>query len=163
MGNSRTTTATAIAVAVMASVILLATSPSGVTAADPAGMGVASPSPYAAVDARNEGLAFENLPGFTRGAYERDHALITPESRVYTGLFGWKNTNAAWLITPAMAGGPQFSMYLVRHGDERDERERERFPHIHPSTKHNTQLTQYSLPRWFLFFFLSSSSSRRLS
>jgi hypothetical protein len=28
-------------------------------------------------------------------------------------MFGWTNTNAAWLITPAMAGGPQFSMYQV--------------------------------------------------
>ena len=108
----RTSTVASIAVAAVAA-ILLANTP-GTTAAvaaanDASGMGVASP--YAAVDARNDGLSFDNLPGFTRGAYERDHALITPESRVYTGLFGWKNTNAAWLVTPAMHGGPQFSMY----------------------------------------------------
>jgi len=83
------------------------------------GVGVATPpSPYAAVDARGSGVAFANLPGFTRSVYRGDHALITPESRVYTGLFGWTNCNAAWLITPAMAGTPQFSMYqaLMRPG-----------------------------------------------
>ena len=74
-------------------------------------------SPYAAVDARNEGTRFDNLPGHTRSAYASDHALITPESRVYTGLFGWKDTLAAWFITPAMAGKPNFSMYQVRRGD----------------------------------------------
>lgn len=98
-------------------ILLLSSSSLAVAAANSAGtadMGVASPSPYAAVDARNAGLEFRNLPGFTRGAYERDHALITPESRVYTGMFGWKNTDAAWLVTPAMAGAPQFSMYQVR-------------------------------------------------
>ena len=31
-----------------------------------------------------------DLPGFTRSVYERDHALITPESRVYAPLFGWR-------------------------------------------------------------------------
>jgi len=30
-----------------------------------------------------------DLPGFTRSGYYTDHALITPESRVYAGLFGW--------------------------------------------------------------------------
>ena len=76
------------------------------------------PSPYAAVDIRNAGTEFDNLPGFTRSRYARDHALITPESRVYTGMFGWKDTNAAWFVTPAMAGSPQFSMYqaLMRPG-----------------------------------------------
>ena len=76
------------------------------------------PSPYAAVDLRNAGTEFDNLPGFTRSRYARDHALITPESRVYTGMFGWKDTNAAWFVTPAMAGSPQFSMYqaLMRPG-----------------------------------------------
>jgi hypothetical protein len=30
-----------------------------------------------------------DLPGFTRSVYDRDHALVTPESRVWTGLDGW--------------------------------------------------------------------------
>lgn len=30
-----------------------------------------------------------DLPGFTRSTYQRDHALITPESRVWTGHPGW--------------------------------------------------------------------------
>ena len=104
--------------ALVASIVIATTSSASAAANDFSDMGVASP--YAAVDARNEGLSFDNLPGFTRGAYERDHALITPESRVYTGLFGWKNTNAAWLVTPAMHGGPQFSMYqaLMRPDSE---------------------------------------------
>ena len=32
---------------------------------------------------------FAELPGFTRSTYERDHALITPESRVWAGQPGW--------------------------------------------------------------------------
>ncbi len=30
-----------------------------------------------------------DLPGFTRSTYSRDHALITPESRVWAGQPGW--------------------------------------------------------------------------
>ena len=30
-----------------------------------------------------------DLPGYTRSAYEADHALITPESRVFAGMPGW--------------------------------------------------------------------------
>ena len=30
-----------------------------------------------------------DLPGFTRSVYERDHALVTPESRVFQGASGW--------------------------------------------------------------------------
>jgi hypothetical protein len=45
------------------------------------GTGTGAASPYAVVDARNSGLEFENLPGFTRSVYERDHAVIAPESR----------------------------------------------------------------------------------
>ncbi|KAL3633650.1 hypothetical protein CASFOL_022412 [Castilleja foliolosa] len=31
-------------------------------------------------------LIFKNLPGFTRSVYKRDHALITPESHVFSPL-----------------------------------------------------------------------------
>ena len=72
--------------------------------ASPTRASMASASPYAAVDARNDGVSFSNLPGHTRGAYAPDHALITPESRVYTSLFGWKETLAAWFITPRHGG-----------------------------------------------------------
>ncbi len=30
-----------------------------------------------------------DLPGFTRSVYERDHALVTPESRVFQGVSNW--------------------------------------------------------------------------
>lgn len=30
-----------------------------------------------------------DLPGFTRSVYAADHALITPESRVFAGMPGW--------------------------------------------------------------------------
>ncbi len=30
-----------------------------------------------------------DLPGFTRSVYTRDHALITPESRVFAGQPNW--------------------------------------------------------------------------
>lgn len=52
----------------------------------------------------------QDLPGFTRSVYERDHALITPESHVFSPLPEWTNTLGAYLITPAM--GTHFVMYL---------------------------------------------------
>ncbi|KAK9790343.1 hypothetical protein WJX73_006610 [Symbiochloris irregularis] len=60
---------------------------------------------------RNEGITFADLPGFTRSTYQRDHALITPESRVFASMPGWKNALTAHLISPAT--GSKFSMYLV--------------------------------------------------
>ena len=51
------------------------------------------------------------LPGFTRSGYYTDHALITPESRVYAGLFGWCGCDsplppppAAASLTPRVSG-----------------------------------------------------------
>lgn len=52
-----------------------------------------------------------DLPGFTRSVYKRDHALITPESHVFSPLPEWTNTLGAYLITPAM--GSHFVMYLA--------------------------------------------------
>ena len=34
-------------------------------------------------------LPHADLPGYSRSAYERDHALITPESRVWANQPGW--------------------------------------------------------------------------
>jgi len=62
----------------------------------------------------DDGLDFRNVPGFTRSAYYRDHALITAESRVWAPLFAWKNTRGSILITPA--SGAQFSMYIASMG-----------------------------------------------
>ncbi|KAL3646139.1 hypothetical protein CASFOL_011319 [Castilleja foliolosa] len=53
-----------------------------------------------------------NLPGFTRSVYKGDHALITPESHVFSPLPEWTNTLGAYLITPAM--GSHFAMYLAK-------------------------------------------------
>ncbi|CAM8984558.1 unnamed protein product [Rhodiola kirilowii] len=53
-----------------------------------------------------------NLPGFTRSVYKRDHALITPESHVFSPLPEWDNTLGAYLVTPAM--GSHFVMYLAK-------------------------------------------------
>ena len=55
-----------------------------------------------------------NLPGFTRSVYERDHAVIAPESRVYGPLAGWSNATAAHVVTPHM--GAHFVMSLVTMG-----------------------------------------------
>ncbi|KAL2529962.1 (S)-ureidoglycine aminohydrolase [Forsythia ovata] len=52
------------------------------------------------------------LPGFTRSVYNRDHALITPESHVFSPLPDWVNTMGAYLIMPAM--GSHFIMYLSK-------------------------------------------------
>ena len=64
--------------------------------------------------ARDEGIAFADLPGFTRSAFERDHALITPESRVWSSIPGWTGASTAHLVTPAFPMGAEFSMYLVQ-------------------------------------------------
>ncbi|PQQ10707.1 (S)-ureidoglycine aminohydrolase [Prunus yedoensis var. nudiflora] len=54
----------------------------------------------------------QDLPGFTRSVYKRDHALITPESHVFSPLPEWTMTLGAYLITPAM--GSHFVMYLAK-------------------------------------------------
>ncbi|EYU42760.1 hypothetical protein ABFS82_13G003700 [Erythranthe guttata] len=54
----------------------------------------------------------QDLPGFTRSVYKRDHALITPESHVFSPLPEWTNTLGAYLITPSM--GSHFVMYLAK-------------------------------------------------
>ncbi|GAX83252.1 hypothetical protein CEUSTIGMA_g10678.t1 [Chlamydomonas eustigma] len=60
---------------------------------------------------RKTQIAFNDLPGFTRSVYYRDHALITPESRVWAGQPGWTNTVTSHLISPA--SGANFAMYLA--------------------------------------------------
>lgn len=54
----------------------------------------------------------QDLPGFTRSVYKKDHALITPESHVFSPLPDWRNTLGAYLITPAI--GSHFVMYLAK-------------------------------------------------
>lgn len=54
----------------------------------------------------------QDLPGFTRSTYRRDHALITPESHVFSPLTNWVNAVGAYLISPAF--GSHFTMYLVK-------------------------------------------------
>lgn len=60
---------------------------------------------------RNEGISFWDLPGFTRSVYASDHALVTPESRVFAGMHGWNNAVTAHLVSRAR--GAHFSMYLA--------------------------------------------------
>ncbi|KAL5198043.1 hypothetical protein ABZP36_001555 [Zizania latifolia] len=57
----------------------------------------------------------QDLPGFTRSVYKRDHALITPESHVFSPLPDWVNTLGAYLISPAI--GAHFTMYLANMKD----------------------------------------------
>ncbi|XP_050230049.1 (S)-ureidoglycine aminohydrolase isoform X2 [Mercurialis annua] len=54
----------------------------------------------------------QDLPGFTRSVYKREHALITPESHVFGSLPDWTNTSGAYLITPDI--GAHFVMYLAK-------------------------------------------------
>lgn len=61
--------------------------------------------------ARNLGISFGDLPGFTRSVYARDHALIAPESRVWQGFPGWEKALTAHIISPA--NGAAFTMYLA--------------------------------------------------
>lgn len=56
-------------------------------------------------------LNLQDLPGFTRSVYKKDHALITPESHVYSPLPDWINTSGAYLISPEI--GSHFVMYLA--------------------------------------------------
>ncbi|KAL4344085.1 hypothetical protein AHAS_Ahas11G0143100 [Arachis hypogaea] len=57
-------------------------------------------------------IHLQDLPGFTRSVYKSDHALITPESQVYSPLPDWINTSGAYLVTPEM--GSHFVMYLAK-------------------------------------------------
>ncbi|KAJ1415059.1 RmlC-like cupin domain superfamily [Sesbania bispinosa] len=57
-------------------------------------------------------LNLQGLPGFTRSVYKRDHALISPESHVYSPLPDWINTSGAYLISPEI--GSHFVMYLAK-------------------------------------------------
>ncbi|PWA58506.1 ureidoglycine aminohydrolase [Artemisia annua] len=54
----------------------------------------------------------QDLPGFTRSVYKSDHALITPESHVFSPLPDWSNTLGAYLVSPAM--GSHFVMYIAK-------------------------------------------------
>ncbi|PWA97643.1 ureidoglycine aminohydrolase [Artemisia annua] len=54
----------------------------------------------------------QDLPGFTRSVYKSDHALITPESHVFSPLPDWSNTLGAYLVSPAM--GAHFVMYIAK-------------------------------------------------
>ncbi|XP_071702744.1 (S)-ureidoglycine aminohydrolase isoform X2 [Rutidosis leptorrhynchoides] len=54
----------------------------------------------------------QDLPGFTRSVYKSDHAVITPESHVFSPLPDWSNTLGAYLVSPAM--GAHFVMYLAK-------------------------------------------------
>ncbi|CAK9177105.1 unnamed protein product [Ilex paraguariensis] len=47
-----------------------------------------------------------------RSVYKRDHALIKPESHVFSPLPDWTNTLGAYLISPAMRS--HFVMYLAK-------------------------------------------------
>ncbi|KAK9813122.1 hypothetical protein WJX72_009410 [[Myrmecia] bisecta] len=62
---------------------------------------------------RYQAASFADLPGFTRGGYQRDHALITPENRVWASFPGWSQTLTAHLIAKAVPGGANFVMYLA--------------------------------------------------
>ena len=49
-------------------------------------------SPFVYLDAFSDLVlirCFLDLPGYTRSVYKRDHALITPESHVYSPLPDW--------------------------------------------------------------------------
>lgn len=61
--------------------------------------------------ARDLGISFSDLPGFTRSVYAQDHALVTTESRVWQGFPGWQNALTAHIISPA--NGAAFTMYLA--------------------------------------------------
>lgn len=52
-----------------------------------------------------------DLPGFTRSVYERNYALVTPESLVIAGNPRWANASTAHIISPAV--GANFAMALV--------------------------------------------------
>jgi hypothetical protein len=57
--------------------------------------------------------SFVRLPGFTRSKYERNYALVTPESRVWaSGNRAWPGCKTAHIISRAAPS--HFSMFFVR-------------------------------------------------
>ena len=88
---------------------------------------------YSAVfdKSRDVGIKFDNLPGFTRSVVERDHALITHESRVWSGTPGWTSSLTAHLVSPAFPMGAEFSMYLVNmEADGKFESDVKTYPYL---------------------------------
>lgn len=63
---------------------------------------------------RSPGILFTDLPGFTRSAVERDHALVAPESHSWQPQAGWQQSLITHLVTPAFPVGAQFSMSFAR-------------------------------------------------
>eukprot|EP00898_Chlorokybus_atmophyticus_P000208 jgi/Chlat1/1188/Chrsp114S01648 len=68
-------------------------------------------------------LRGSNLPGFERNVYERDHALIMPESCVFRPLHGWYTDpvpmwhtrgNADVAVMATRATGTHFTMALAK-------------------------------------------------
>lgn len=122
--NNGQTRASMILMAAAAAIMVLAggamssgqcgtTPPPAVASAD---VPVAATGDYSAVlsQGRRTGITFGDLPGFTRSVYKRDHALITPESRVWAAQPGWKNSLTTHLITPAGHHvGANFAMLLA--------------------------------------------------
>lgn len=60
------------------------------------------------------GITFDNLPGFTRSVYERNWALITPESHVFQANPAWRNATTAHLISPTAPINSKFAMYMAK-------------------------------------------------
>ena len=59
-----------------------------------------------------DGISFGELPGFTRSTVQRNYALITPESHVFSKNPLLEDGVSAHLISPAM--GANFAMYIAR-------------------------------------------------
>jgi (S)-ureidoglycine aminohydrolase len=62
--------------------------------------------------AQYDGLAYRDLPGFTRSTVRRNYALIAPESQVFSKNPLLENGVSAHLVSPAM--GANFAMYYAR-------------------------------------------------
>lgn len=69
---------------------------------------------YDAISSEDQygGIAFADLPGFTRSVSGRDFALVTPESHVWAKNPLWTKGMTAHIISPAL--GANFVMYLGR-------------------------------------------------
>ncbi len=86
-------------------------------AAPPPACAAAPPPPpgwgAALAPARAAAAAFADLPGFTRSFHRGSHALLAPESRVFSANPLWRNATTAHLVTPSAATGAHFSMLLA--------------------------------------------------
>jgi (S)-ureidoglycine aminohydrolase len=103
----------AAAIALLALLARAGAAPPPACAAAPPPPPPPPPPDWGAALAPARAAAFADLPGFTRSFHRGSHALLAPESRVFSANPLWRNATTAHLVAPSAATGAHFSMLLA--------------------------------------------------